>query len=559
MSTPHITNAAPALRAVIIAVVVLTAALAALAAPARAASPAGTAGVYVGSGKPDLVAGFERRLGRPLHRVHDFLPMDSWSSMTDVRWWLERWMPSAYARRVVYSVPMLPTSGGTLAQGAAGAYNEHFRTLALRLVAGGDGAATLRVGWEFNGDWFPWTIAAPNGAADYAAYWRQIVTTMRSVAGASFKYDWSPNNGSAKVAGRQLDAAAAWPGDAYVDYVGMDVYDQSWISNRTDPAARWVEFMTRKDGLQWQRSFAAAHGKQLTYPEWGVAHRADGYGGGDEPYFIERMYEWIRTNNVAYHLYFDYADVIDSRLFSGRSPRAAQRYVELFGAGSDGRPLAAQPGGAPTRAADRGAGGLSATKLSIARARIVRGTPRLDLLAPITRRASGSAKVQLHAGGRRTSFSARIDSKRGRLKINRQISRRQARVGSGIVTISYDGNARTRPQEVRLRAASRHAALKARRPTISDDRLRSSGTIARAARGVVRLQLVYDVDGRSITRKFRAKIRNGRWSLSSKLSTAVRDEIARRAGSVHSYILFTGYAPRQIGGEMKSYQVLGAR
>jgi hypothetical protein len=62
-----------------------------------------------------------------------------------------------------------------------------------------------------------------------------------------------------------------------------------------------------------------------------------------------------------------------------------------------------------------------------------------------------------------------------------------------------------------------------------------------------------------VTRKLRARIRDGRWSLSSLLPERVRDEIGRRDGSLHSYTLFTGYGPRRIGGEMKSYQVLGPR
>ncbi len=549
---------------------VLMALLTALPAPARAADPGGTLGVYAGSGKPEAVAAFESRLGRPLKQVHDFQPKDSWSSLTDMRWSLQRWTTSPYARRVTYSIPMLPDSGGTLAEGATGAFNEQFRNLAVALVAAGEGSATLRLGWEFNGNWFRWSIGVPNGPADYAAYWRQIVTTMRSVPGASFKFDWCPNNGSSWVDGKQLDAAGAYPGDAYVDYIGMDVYDQSWSSQRNDPAARFNEFLTRKDGMNWQRDFASAHGKPISFPEWGVGHRKDGYGGGDEPAFIERMHDWIKANRVAYHNYFEFADsILDAALFGGRSPKAAQRFVELFGpsaagssAGTSGAQGSAGAAGSPPPAGSAGAdgdeGGSAPTKMSISRARIVRESRSLDLLAPITRLASGSAEVELYAGGARTRFAATIDSARGQVRVKRQITRRQASRRTGIVTISYGGNARTLPQQVRLRAAPRPAQLTARRPTIRGSRLAASGTIGRAASGVVRLELVYDVDGRSVTRKFSTRIRDGRWSLAASLSKAVRDEMARRSGSVHSYTLYTGYGPAMIGGEMKSYQVLGA-
>ena len=452
-NTPTAVTTRPVRVFAILVAVALTVLLTAICSPANASNPGGTLGVYAGSGKPDAVAAFESHLGRPMNQVHDYQPRDTWSSLTAIGWALGRWTASPYAHRVTYSLPMLPDSGGTLAAGAAGAYNDRFRVLARTLVAGGDGAATLRLGWEFNGNWYRWSIGVANGPADYAAYWRQIVRTMRSVPGAHFKFDWCPNAGGSWVNGKLLSAAGAYPGDAYVDYIGMDIYDQSWSAQRNDPAARWNEYVTKQDGLGWQRNFAAAHGKQLTFPEWGVGHRQNGYGGGDSPYFIERMYEWIRTNPVAYHNYFEFTDsALDAALFGGRSPAASKRFIELFGPNSTGAALnAAIPrAGAGTPAAT---GGARATRLRITKARIVRRSRRLEVLASISRRATGSAEVELFAAGRRTRFAATIDSKRGRLRISRSITRRQARGDTAIVTISYAGNARTRPTKVRLRAA----------------------------------------------------------------------------------------------------------
>lgn len=326
-------------------------------ASAAKAGPGDSLGVYAGAGSPEAVDSFERHLGRPVAAVHETFAKTSWSALADIDWFLAQWRPTGYVQRVVYSVPMLPDSGGTLAEGSTGAYNQHFRLLAQRLVAGGQGNATLRIGPEFNGSWFRWTIAVPNGAADFAAFWRQIVTTMRSVPGANFKFDWCPNGGSSYVAGHPLRAETAWPGDAYVDFVGLDIYDQSWAAHRADPAARWNEYLTRPNGLRWHRDFASAHGKPMTFPEWGIAFRRDGYGGGDSPYFVEQMHAWIRTNPVAYHMYFEYADAdADYALFTGNAPDAARRFVELFGAAATGAPAsasaaAASSGAAPTSTA----------------------------------------------------------------------------------------------------------------------------------------------------------------------------------------------------------------
>jgi hypothetical protein len=200
------------------------------------------------------------------------------------------------------------------------------------------------------------------------------------------------------------------------------------------------------------------------------------------------------------------------------------------------------------------------SKLSLARATIDRSDRVLDVLAQITTRASGRVNVELRAAGRTTRFTARIDSQRGRIRFRQRIPQAQALLGTGILTIRYGGDADTRPQTVRLRAANRRADLRANRPTISaDGRLRAAGSISRAARGVVRVQLEYFVDGKTTTEQFNARISNGRWSLSEQLSQSVRSAIARRNGTVHSYILFTGYQAARMRGEMRSLQVLGDR
>ncbi|MGH2899508.1 MAG: TolB family protein [Solirubrobacteraceae bacterium] len=202
---------------------------------------------------------------------------------------------------------------------------------------------------------------------------------------------------------------------------------------------------------------------------------------------------------------------------------------------------------------------LAPAKLSIARARLLRGDREIDVLAPITSLASGDVKVELHAAGMRTRFTAPVDSRDGRIRFRTSIPAKQADLGTGILTLSYGGDADTRPQTVRLRAAARRALLKLDRPTIENGRLRARGTINGEARGVVRVQIQYVADGQTRQLEYRAPISNGTWSLDEKLAQNVVDGIARRVGTVHSYTLFTGYMPRRIRGEMRSYQVLGER
>jgi hypothetical protein len=296
---------------------------------AQAANPSSTLGVYRGAANPSGVSAFTQWLGSPVSYAEDFLPGDSWSSIESPMWWLNAWQGRPY--RMVYGVPIIPGTGGSLAAGASGAYNAHYQTLAQNLVSTGQGNAILRLGWEFGGSWYSWKVANATDAANYAAYWRQIVTTMRAVA-PDLKFDWNP------IAGWQpVDPASAYPGDAYVDYIGVDVYDQSWIADYANPVACWNDALKSQWGLTWHRDFAAAHGKLMSFPEWGVATRSDGHGGGDAPYFIQQMTQWIAQNNVGYHVYFAF-DAPDGAhdLMDGSFPNSASAFKAAMSAAASG-------------------------------------------------------------------------------------------------------------------------------------------------------------------------------------------------------------------------------
>lgn len=188
----------------------------------------------------------------------------------------------------------------------------------------------------------------------------------------------------------------------------------------------------------------------------------------------------------------------------------------------------------------------------------MRARRELDVLAQISALASGQVDFELFAAGRRNRLTAPIDAARRRIRLHGRIPAAQARLGTGILTMSYGGDDDTRPQSVRLRAARNPAGLRPARPSYAaGGRLRASGTISRRARGVVRVQLQYEHEGETETVERSAAIANGSWTLDARLPADVRGAIAGRAGALHSYTLFTGYLPRRIRGEMRSYQVLG--
>jgi hypothetical protein len=197
-------------------------------------------------------------------------------------------------------------------------------------------------------------------------------------------------------------------------------------------------------------------------------------------------------------------------------------------------------------------------KLEVARATISPTARVIDVLAPITARATGTLRFDLYAAGRHSKWTAPIAPGDSPVHTRHAIPAVQADAGTGILTITYEGNAETQAQVVRLRAADGRADLSASRPAITGGKLVDYGTISGLAHGVVRVQIQLYTAGRTITIARNATITNGRWSLDGALTTGEQAEIAARQGTVESNILFTGYLPRRLRGEMLAYQVLGA-
>jgi hypothetical protein len=282
-------------------------------------------GAYAGEGDPAGVASLAAATGTRMQYATDYLNKSGgwagWAAATNIK----AWGRTRY--HLVIGVPILP-GVGTLAQGATGAYNPYFKTLGENLVAYHEANAILRLGWEFNGNWFRWSVATPADASNFVAFWRQIVTTMRAVPGARFKFCWNPNGPSPTT----YPPDQAYPGDAYVDYVGTDVYDNFWGTPFTSDAS-WVHQLTQQWGLDWLGAFAAVHNKPVAIPEWSDEYRTDGHGLGDDPNFIDEMAYWFVNNQVAFANVFSYDSSATYRndILDGTFPKALAEFKADFG------------------------------------------------------------------------------------------------------------------------------------------------------------------------------------------------------------------------------------
>lgn len=264
----------------------------------------------------------------------DFTAQSTWADIEGPDWFLngaKAWLDGGENRVSILSIAMLPGSSvqasDELAAGASGAYNDHFQTLAQRLVNLGIAQhVILRPGWEFNGHWYRWMVKNKSDAQSFAHYFEQIVRTMRAVPGAeALKFAW---NGIVRVDQTvgAYELADAYPGDEVVDYIAVDVYDQSWASNAygrdgsgdpypanaSDEEIReireyaWLDITQGKGGLAEWLAFAKDRNKPLAIGEWGLNNRGAN-GGLDNTYYVEQMFKFIhnRDNNVAWHVYFD--------------------------------------------------------------------------------------------------------------------------------------------------------------------------------------------------------------------------------------------------------------
>jgi hypothetical protein len=269
-------------------------------------------GVYVGAAAPSRVQTFDTATHSHSTIAGDYLPANAgWSGMDgqngSLRWMLaDGWTGTSYTLSL--GVPIIPSDGagdpvGTLATGAKGAYNAYFVTLAQTLVTAGEANAYLRLGWEFDGGWNSWEATHPTSEINFAAYFRQIVRAMRSVPGQKFRFVWNPDADA--FTDSNYNVALAYPGNAYVNMIGLDAYDQSWVTPLT-AANAWAQ--TTLPALTAGEKFAVEKDKPLAMNEWGTAIRKDGHGLGDDPLYVSNMIAWMRNpaNRVIFETYFNY-------------------------------------------------------------------------------------------------------------------------------------------------------------------------------------------------------------------------------------------------------------
>ncbi len=181
------------------------------------------------------------------------------------------------------------TAAANLDAVAAGDYDNDYRAVARRLIEGGYGDAVIRLGYEFNGAWAPWSSRS-NEERFIAAY-RRVHGVLRAEA-PDLRFAWTGMR-----AGWHEFAPAAWPGGDVVDVVGLDLYwrEATWDQDEWDDEFRPL--------LDAHLAFARDEGKPVAFGEWAVAN-------GDVPEYVAAMAAWFASlpvegpGSLEYQAYF---------------------------------------------------------------------------------------------------------------------------------------------------------------------------------------------------------------------------------------------------------------
>lgn len=289
-------------------------------------------GMYVGFDEGGRFDRFERELGTPIRWAVTMADSRSVAAMKSSVWGQfaapGAYLPEVAGRvNVVLSMPLAfgpggmgrtaegqATIGANLRATAAGRLDGDFREAARYLIDAGYPDAVIRLGHEFDGDWAPYSARNNNEA--YIAAFRHVRDVFAAES-SGFRFEWTSMSSDFVQHG-----PPAYPGDKYVDIVGLDIYYRA-------PGAISDAVWEREYAavLRAHRDFAVARGKPVSYPEWGRALE-------DEARFIDLMYGWFLglpasgPGSLLYHAYFNEWHMPTYNLDD--VPTVKRRYIDLF-------------------------------------------------------------------------------------------------------------------------------------------------------------------------------------------------------------------------------------
>jgi len=225
----------------------------------------------------------------------------------------DAWLAASQAHQVVVGMDLIPQSVSDNSNPltweqpcSAGDYNQYATALAQNLVSYGAGSVVIRLGVEANGNWeADYVGTTTQEMNDWAQCYDNEVTAMRAVPGANFLFVWNPN-----VCTADLPLDKWYPGNSYVDIIGVDAYDEDCSTLKTVSQEGWGAYSTDSaantpndpsfPSLDNIEAFAATNGKPLSFPEWGLDA-----GTPDDATYVADMAQMLSQDDFAFESYFD--------------------------------------------------------------------------------------------------------------------------------------------------------------------------------------------------------------------------------------------------------------
>ncbi|MBA3972479.1 MAG: hypothetical protein H0X46_10145 [Bacteroidetes bacterium] len=151
-----------------------------------------------------------------------------------------------------------------------------------------NGVVLLRILHEFNGDWYPWcTVNNDKDPQLVVKAFRHIHDIFQKENVTNVKFIWCPNSLSFPQENWNY-IMNAYPGDDYVDYVGLDIYNGA---GKNIPV--WRSF--RKEGIE--NYFILT--QQLSSKPIFICEVASRERSGSESQTAQNKSEWIRDMSEA--------------------------------------------------------------------------------------------------------------------------------------------------------------------------------------------------------------------------------------------------------------------
>lgn len=270
-------------------------------------------------------------------------PVQSWSEW-EAPWMLstasdgwDAWLAQSSAHQVIVGMDLIPQAVSndddplTWEQPcAAGSYDQYASTLAKNLVSYGAQNIVIRLGVEANDtgeDDYVGSTATE--MSDWAKCFDNEVTAMRAVPGENFLFVWNPN-----VCANDLALDQWYPGNSYVDIIGVDAYDRDCLTLKTVSQEGWATYSTDSSGntpndpnfpsLTNIETFAAANKKSLSFPEWAIYS-----GTSDDATYVTDMAQVFNDGNFSFESYYDTGGAGVAMLGSA-IPNATATYSQEF-------------------------------------------------------------------------------------------------------------------------------------------------------------------------------------------------------------------------------------